>query len=1213
MSLAEASASTADKEPLIAPTSTTAAPDSQDHPRSAPGTPSTPSPASAPPASSSSYHPPASTSSTDATRSSPQPLPPTSDNTSGSIPTSNALASSLKSRISSSASLSSLSSTTPTSIISPKPYTAYDHSTAAASSASLSAATSSLLMLSGSKGVHSDASNHRAKNVHIKSEDVESTRVRPHSPENHNTHLHSSQSRLSWEHQQQPQHYSQHHQSHQQHSTQHQWWQSSRGSEDEEMSHSGPDQSRRHENENHDGQSQRSHPYHNSRHLGSHHQHQQREREDTDEDMTDISTGAGLKVPRARKRLASPNSPRSTPGRDTSTPVEYSMTPSPRLPPRTSGSPGASSSSRSRKNSIGGAKKEHKVGVTATSCANCGTTTTPLWRRAGNGQTICNACGLYFKARNLTRPTWLKRNTGAKKGDVTGDEADEADGRGGAKGSGAESGAPSTTPEIADEGPEPDKPPQAATTAGAAPGMPGHVHDSECAGSCPGDGNCNGAGGAESCAGCPSYNQHQANRQHLVCANCRTTTTPLWRRDSSGNTICNACGLYFKLHNVHRPVTMKRAVIKRRKRVNLLANSPPLVATVPETQISEQDSQAPAQGQGAQQQSTPKPLQRPPKAKQPKTTSEPSAPPTASDLEPNDNDPQGQKQSRAATKRRKVQSSIAPRGVPAIEDFIQPNRSANGQTEWLRQDPGVAEAHRSVSPIENIGRRQSDDYGHHYSHSSSYSQVPPLSRPQEQNGSSHDQSPQQRPSSSPSGHSQQPSRYLYNVHQGNGQYQSSQSMTMSRYPMHSLPPPPPSRSQRQSPPHSSHSPHHGQHLPPPPQQHSQHHQHEQNHYQHEQHHPDDITMQGYQGLHGPRSGHMDDSMHSSQYSAPSSGWNHRLPGYATVSSNTFSTRLSSIGIVHSSGPSPNSPPGYPRQEPTSPYAHSQSMRPLGLDSYGSSSSGTSGGRDGRSGYGSSYHHGLSSILNPMRGNNSRESDNDDGSAHLPPISMPSSNTLHQPLPRASEILHQRQESSGPHHSHHYSPYSQQQQQQQPQRHSSPPPPPTSSAAAPSGGLPNTEVLQQTREDLQREVSHLSMLLGRAAAVLNGLDQALGPNNASGGAGGEADAKTNPLAAIAALSALPTDLKTSSALASLMALSASGDERGAPDNGGSAVSVTATAGSAVRSGSASGPPPSSIGSGPSPRDTYGHTNASIPPPPPLSNHHTHMSYPLPRRE
>ncbi|CAG8486078.1 10382_t:CDS:2 [Acaulospora colombiana] len=39
-------------------------------------------------------------------------------------------------------------------------------------------------------------------------------------------------------------------------------------------------------------------------------------------------------------------------------------------------------------------------GVSATVCANCSTTTTPLWRRAPTGETICNACGLYLKARN---------------------------------------------------------------------------------------------------------------------------------------------------------------------------------------------------------------------------------------------------------------------------------------------------------------------------------------------------------------------------------------------------------------------------------------------------------------------------------------------------------------------------------------------------------------------------------------------------------------------------------------------------------------------------------------------------------------------------------------------------------------------------------------------------------------------------------------------
>ncbi|CAH1761818.1 17520_t:CDS:2 [Entrophospora sp. SA101] len=119
-------------------------------------------------------------------------------------------------------------------------------------------------------------------------------------------------------------------------------------------------------------------------------------------------------------------------------------------------------------------RKPEVNGVSATSCANCGTTTTPLWRRAPSGETICNACGLYYKARNTVRPLWLK-----------------------------------------------------------------------------------------------PYNQHQVNRQALICNNCGTNTTPLWRRDELGNTICNACGLYFKLHNVHRPPIMKKIIIKRRKRVPL--------------------------------------------------------------------------------------------------------------------------------------------------------------------------------------------------------------------------------------------------------------------------------------------------------------------------------------------------------------------------------------------------------------------------------------------------------------------------------------------------------------------------------------------------------------------------------------------------------------------------------------------------------------------
>ena len=46
--------------------------------------------------------------------------------------------------------------------------------------------------------------------------------------------------------------------------------------------------------------------------------------------------------------------------------------------------------------------------------------------------------------------------------------------------------------------------------------------------------------------------QSSTKREGTSCSNCGTNTTTLWRRNTNGEPVCNACGLYHKLHNVSK-------------------------------------------------------------------------------------------------------------------------------------------------------------------------------------------------------------------------------------------------------------------------------------------------------------------------------------------------------------------------------------------------------------------------------------------------------------------------------------------------------------------------------------------------------------------------------------------------------------------------------------------------------------------------------------
>jgi hypothetical protein len=94
------------------------------------------------------------------------------------------------------------------------------------------------------------------------------------------------------------------------------------------------------------------------------------------------------------------------------------------LPPSTSHpfSAVAVADSISNSNSNNNVKKRKAPKKNGSGCFNCKTLESPLWRRDGEGHTVCNKCGLYWMRHRSQRPTTsnvlVKRSDGSSSGGV---------------------------------------------------------------------------------------------------------------------------------------------------------------------------------------------------------------------------------------------------------------------------------------------------------------------------------------------------------------------------------------------------------------------------------------------------------------------------------------------------------------------------------------------------------------------------------------------------------------------------------------------------------------------------------------------------------------------------------------------------------------------------------------------------------------------------
>ncbi|XP_054082796.1 polyglutamine-repeat protein pqn-41 isoform X1 [Zeugodacus cucurbitae] len=96
---------------------------------------------------------------------------------------------------------------------------------------------------------------------------------------------------------------------------------------------------------------------------------------------------------------------------------------------------------------------------------------------------------------------------------------------------------------------------QVAVAAAAAAAAAASMHDKK-----------NNKNASASASASPSAAGIISNPKDMSCSNCGTLTTTIWRRSIRGEMVCNACGLYFKLHGINRPHSMRRDTIHTRRR-----------------------------------------------------------------------------------------------------------------------------------------------------------------------------------------------------------------------------------------------------------------------------------------------------------------------------------------------------------------------------------------------------------------------------------------------------------------------------------------------------------------------------------------------------------------------------------------------------------------------------------------------------------------------